>query len=270
MNHVHIRTLGFLCTLLAVLASGCHQFDLFRRESAKLPEATAEHPVVEALCLWEAADGTGLDGLPCRGFAGQILFFAAGHAAPVRANGHIRIYVFDDQGDYEEQQRPIHQFDFDGAAFQKFLADTNVGAAYQIFVPYTRKGNHRATCSLRVRLTPEHGSPVYSKMASIILPGTVARRPDEPIGSQTPASGILPASYEVAAAPSRPAAPSNPGITLPQAAPSAAAEKDLLRARLKEITRQPPAVAPSAGETPAGETSPQVPPGPPARFQRAE
>lgn len=172
-----------IAALLILVSSGCQHVPLFHRDPLKkIPSASAEHPVVEVLCLWQAAEGTGLDGLPCRGFAGQILFFANGIATPARVEGDVRIYVFDDQGPLEEQEKPIHEFNFDSGAFQAFLTETNVGGAYQLFVPYTRKGSHRATCSLRVRLTPKTGSPVYSKIASVILPGTVTRKPAEPIG----------------------------------------------------------------------------------------
>lgn len=135
------------------------------------PEATPMDPVREIVCLWEPGEGIGLDGLPTRGFAGQILFFTGGHAEPAKVDGDVRIYVFDNHGTPEEQQRPIHQFDFDGGSWNTYLHDTNMGAAYQVFIPYTRKGGYGADCALRVRLTPKDGLPVFSKMATIQLQG---------------------------------------------------------------------------------------------------
>ncbi|MFG0333981.1 MAG: hypothetical protein ACF8TS_11515 [Maioricimonas sp. JB049] len=164
--------LGLVC--LAVLATtGCQSLDLFSKMSGRKPlkEATAEQPAIEVLCFWEAAEGRGLDNLPTRGFAGQVLFFTSGSAEPVKVNGDVRVYLFDDQGTPEEQARPIHQFDFHAHAWETFLRETNVGAAYQLFIPYTRKGVHQAECGIRVRFTPENGLPLYSKMAAITLPG---------------------------------------------------------------------------------------------------
>lgn len=171
--------LSGMLLFLATTSMGCQLMNGVK--FATLPEADAEHPVVEIICVWQPGEGTGMDGLPCRGFAGQILFFSMGEKLPVRINGKVRIYVFDDQGTEAEQEVPIHQFDFDASAFSNFLTNTNMGAAYQLFIPYTRKGTHNANCTLRVRYTPDEGNSVYSKMATIILPGTTSRKPEASI-----------------------------------------------------------------------------------------
>ncbi len=163
--------------LFVLLLAGCQSIGMLTHKP-KIPAASEKDPVVEMICLWEAAEGIGTDGMPTRGFAGQILFFTAGGKEPVKVEGDIRIYVFDDHAEALSSE-PLHQFDFDNQSFQTFLHDTNLGGAYQLFVPYTRKGGQKATCSLRVRLTPSNGKPLYSKMASVILPGTSDHTPKQ-------------------------------------------------------------------------------------------
>ncbi|QDU37738.1 hypothetical protein Mal4_20550 [Maioricimonas rarisocia] len=210
--------LGLVC--LAVLATtGCQSLDLFSTMSGRKPlkEATPQQPAIEVLCFWEAAEGRGLDNLPTRGFAGQVLFFTSGNAEPVKVDGDVRVYLFDDQGSAEEQAKPIHQFDFDAQAWETFLRETNVGAAYQLFIPYTRKGVHQAECSIRVRFTPENGLPLYSKMASITLPGKKVVSPTSQTASPeiaatqqpVPQSGVELAAHRDAA-PLQPATPQQP------------------------------------------------------------
>ncbi|MEZ6067273.1 MAG: hypothetical protein R3B90_16570 [Planctomycetaceae bacterium] len=164
-----------LSTLLLVccVSSGCAEFALFGlAKGQNFREATAEDPAVEVMCLWEPGEGRGPDSLPTRGFAGQLLFFTSRGAEPVKVEGDVRIYVFDDQGTEAEMANPIHLFNFDKVAWNGFCHETNLGPAYQLFVPYTRKGPHHAQCSLRVRFTPEGGGPaIYSKMATVVLPG---------------------------------------------------------------------------------------------------
>jgi hypothetical protein len=172
-----------ILAVIVMMTSGCQLMNTVGLQ--KVVVADAEHPVVEIIGVWQPGEGTGLDGLPCRGFAGQLLFFAMGEKSPVKVNGKVRIYVFDDQGTVQEQQQPIHQFDFDSGAFNAFYTQTNLGPAYQLFIPYTRKGNHAAACTLRVRFTPEEGASVYSKMATVILPGTTTRKPDQTIEQAT-------------------------------------------------------------------------------------
>lgn len=141
-----------------------------------IPSADARHPVIEILCLWEPGEGRGLDNLPTRGFAGQILFFTTGRPVPCQVDGDVRIYVFDDMGDAESNARPLHQFDFKPEAWATYLHETNIGGSYQLFIPYTRKGPHQAECAIRVRYTPRDGLPVYSKMANVVLSGSKSHR----------------------------------------------------------------------------------------------
>ncbi|MEW4526754.1 hypothetical protein [Maioricimonas sp. JC845] len=208
--------LGLIC-LTMLVTTGCQSLDLFSNLSGKKPllEADAEHPAVEVLCFWEPAEGRGLDNLPTRGFAGQVLFFCAGRTEPVKVEGDVRVYLFDDQGKVEEQSRPIHQFDFPAEVWNTYLRETNVGAAYQLFIPYTRKGIHEAECSLRVRFTPTNGLPLYSKMATITLPGKKVARP----ASETPPAEL--AHTQPAAAPAQVQHAAHQNISQPQA-PAAA------------------------------------------------
>jgi hypothetical protein len=165
------------CVMLCT--SGCSQLSLFRRDPiGKLPSASQTRPVKEIISLWEPAEGTGMDGLPCRGFAGQVLFFAVGEDEPVMVNGGVTIYVFDDQGTPDQQAEPIDYFEFDAREWAGFLRPSpSLGASYQLFIPYSRKGAHEAKCSLRIKYTPGEGKGIhiYSKMASIILAGTKAQ-----------------------------------------------------------------------------------------------
>jgi hypothetical protein len=179
-----------LLALLPLLA-GCTSLDLNLAEFGREIDQTGS--VGDIVCLWEPAEGVGMDGLPTRGFAGQILFFAKGGAEPVKVNGDVRIYVFDDQGTEEEQTRPLHEFNFPPDAWNIYRAHTNLGTAYQVFVPYTRKGGMQANCALRVRLAAADRVPVYSKIANVALPGRVVPTKDTavsaPLTQATDAAG---------------------------------------------------------------------------------
>ncbi len=161
------------CLLAGVLAgvlSGCATLHL-PWDKNRVPQATAQNPVVRIVCLWEQAEGRDPDGLPCRGFAGQILFLANRNAMPVQSQGDVRIYLFDDVGNPEEQSLPLRQFDFSSEAWQIHLTKSAIGPSYSVFVPYVRRGQTNAQCSLRVRLTPENGPVIFSDVASLPLRG---------------------------------------------------------------------------------------------------
>lgn len=164
-------------TLLALLiasivaAPGCTTLNLSRLWPAREVVEDDRHPVSEVMCLWEAAEGTGLDGLPTRGFAGQILFFTSGQPSPAKVEGDVRIFVFDDEGVRGDRAQPIHQFDFPGGAWNAYVASTNFGTTYQLFIPYTKAGSHHAECEIRVRYTPKGGHPIFSRPCTVTLTG---------------------------------------------------------------------------------------------------
>lgn len=174
MDRIGQQLMRYLACLSVLLVfSGCTTTSLFSKftHKQKFAKATAENPAVRCLCLWEAAEGTGVDNKPSRGVSGQLFFFTRGNVSSVEVDGDVRIYLFDDQGAPEDQSQPLHQFDFKGGTWKAHLTSTQFGPAYQLFVPYSRKGYHQADLALRVRLTPPNGSPLYSDLARVSLPG---------------------------------------------------------------------------------------------------
>lgn len=165
----------YLLTGLVLFGAGCNSMIPLSPWKKSMPAATQTDPVVEILGLWQPAEGTGLDGLPARGFAGQLLFFNRGSKSPVKVDGDIRIYVFDDFGEVEDQSTPIDQLDFVEDTWQAHLHVGTLGPSYNVFIPYSRKANkNQAKCTLRVRLKPENGPTVFSEMVAVTLPGPIS------------------------------------------------------------------------------------------------
>ncbi|MEO1993987.1 MAG: hypothetical protein ABGZ17_01785, partial [Planctomycetaceae bacterium] len=190
------KQIGLLVCLCSGL-TGCSSLDLSNLIKPKIPEATDENPVSAILAIWEPSEGQGVDQLPSRGFAGQILFITRRNAEPVKINGDVRVYVFDDVGADSKQGKPIHQFDFSAEAWNLHLQSNSLGPSYHCFIPYSRNDNSSQThCSLRIRLTTESGRTTYSDMVSVVLPGpdrnvTDDQRPN----ANAPFAGIQ-ANYE--------------------------------------------------------------------------
>jgi hypothetical protein len=173
------RITSLLSALLAssvmFSSSGCAMFGFNGDAKTVHVVEDAAHPVVDMICLWQPAEGHDLEGLPCRGFAGQILFMAVGEEAPVEVGGDVAIYVFDDHGTLEEQQRPLHIFEFPGESWSMYLREAGFGSTYQLFIPYTRRTTEVTTCNLRIKYTSPEGRITYSKMIEVSLPGTARR-----------------------------------------------------------------------------------------------
>lgn len=163
-----------LLTLSVTLlhGSGCATMKLPSFKTDKHVKADAKNPVTQVICVWQPAEGVGLDEQPARGFAGQIVFLTANSPTPVEVEGDVTIYLFDDHGTPEQRSQPLHMFRFDEGSWQTYLTPTTWGPTYQLFIPYVRKGAHRASCSLAVKIETPEGRRVSSDMANIVLPGT--------------------------------------------------------------------------------------------------
>jgi hypothetical protein len=163
--------------LLVPLLAGCSGTRLLSWPWLKdeIPTASDRNPVHRIICMWEPSEGRGPDGLPARGFAGQVLFFTRTSSVPVKIEGDVRVYVFDELGPAGDPTKPLHQFDFlrseEGDAWNRHLTISTLGPSYSVFIPYTRRGRHEARCAVQVRYTPPGGLPLFSDMATIVLPG---------------------------------------------------------------------------------------------------
>lgn len=161
--------ISLVCAMAATSLTGCTTFNtVFGKQ---MPRATASDPVVEIVCLWQPGEGRDPDGLPCKGFLGQIMFLSRSTATPVICEGAVRVYLFDDQGTLEEQIKPLRQFDFDDGSWQIHLTETAFGPTYNVFIPYVRRGVTDANCSLRVRLKNKQGMQVFSDLTNMSLSG---------------------------------------------------------------------------------------------------
>lgn len=133
--------------------------------------ASASNPAVQIVTIWEPAEGNDLDGMPTRGFAGQLIFIGR-DSTPLAIDGDMKIYVFDNIGTRDQQSKPIHRFDFSSDAWNLHLVNGSLGPSYNLFIPYTRKGEHRQVqCSLRTMFKTDGGQSIISEMVSVTLPG---------------------------------------------------------------------------------------------------
>jgi hypothetical protein len=186
------QTVLFAAFSLA-FSCGCASTGFLSFSNKDKPVAGPKNPVVQALCLWQPAEGTGIDGKTCRGFAGQIFFFTNRGFVPAKVDGDVRVYLFDDQGSPDERVKPIHQFDFPRESWNALLHDGRLGQTYTIFIPYTRKGFHEANCSLRLRYTPHGGTApaIFSEMVNVTLPGSKRKTAEEEPGDEPLFENVL-------------------------------------------------------------------------------
>jgi len=140
---------------------------------------TRPKPVSRILCLWEAAEGQGIDGQPSRGFAGQILFFTHGEESPIQVGGEVQIYEYADFDVNEDDPEPLHRFRFENGAWDRHMTDGTLGISYNVFIPYTRKSKLHDVCALRVVYRSEDGREVSSPFTEVTLASRTSGAPQK-------------------------------------------------------------------------------------------
>lgn len=161
-----------ISVLVAVFGTGCADTSFLKSPGQLLTERREkirQQPATRILCLWEAAEGQGLDGRPARGFAGQILFFGPREAAPVPVHGTVRIFEYEDFDPDELNPKPIHVFVFDDTGWNAHRSESTVGEAYNVFLPYVKRHNGLATCALKVEFESKNGRTISSPITEITL-----------------------------------------------------------------------------------------------------
>ncbi len=179
------RQLGLLMLLIAVMApalAGCSGRNTISFNNWNPWKEKSAAPVAKIICIWEASRGRDMNGSPARGVAGEISFITPNSSIPVKVDGDVEVYVFDNQGKREERTKPIHKFRFDSLSWNRhFIESGSVGPSYNVFIPYTRKVVHQVEVSLSVRFIPKTGrQSVISSIDRIILPGPMKTADSNP------------------------------------------------------------------------------------------
>ncbi len=168
-----------LCTFLVSLVAGCAETSLIKSTGKFVPGLGGKLKDPQAariLCLWEPAEGQGLEGQTTRGFAGQVLFFGYGEPTPIPVHGEVRIYQYDNYDPDERSPKPIHVFVFDDGGWNAHRAESTVGHSYNVFLPYVKDHPGTARCALKVEYIPEGGRSIASAITPIKLDGRHSRR----------------------------------------------------------------------------------------------
>lgn len=180
-QRIHSSCLVMACLVLGL--SGCSgQFLNLSTMFPKNEQETETNSVEQIVPVWQEAEGPGLDDqVVTRGFGGQIYFITRNRGMPSEVQGSVRVYLFDEQGPNGDPSEPLHYFDFKPEAWKMHQIQTKLGAAYTVFVPYTRPGYNQAQCALRIRYKPLNGPAIFSQLVSISLPGS---RPNAPSNTE--------------------------------------------------------------------------------------
>lgn len=131
-------------------------------------------PVVKVIAAWEPAISTG-GGKPMRGFGGRVYFYDQEMSRPIKVDGTVVVYIFDEEGRSPEDSKPNEGIVFDAKTLnsKSVYGKSKMGHSYNLWVPFDSEGPQGPSkkVSLIVRYIPKQGASKVSEQATVYLPG---------------------------------------------------------------------------------------------------
>ncbi len=117
---------------------------------------------------------------PARGFGGRIMFFQEGRERPVKVDGTLAVYAFEETNSQEQKVMPDRRYVFTPEELASCYSQSRVGHSYSVWIPWDEAGGPQRTISLIVCFTSRAGKTIVSQQAKMTLPGP---RSSDPAGT---------------------------------------------------------------------------------------
>jgi hypothetical protein len=128
------------------------------------------------------------DKAPQRGFGGRLMFFMPGSEDPVRVDGQLVVYAFDETDREKHETHPTRKYVFPREEFARHESESQLGPSYSIWLPWDEVGGKVKQISLIAKFEPHGGTYVMGEQTKHLLPGG-SDRPTEHLVNQ---SGVGP------------------------------------------------------------------------------
>jgi hypothetical protein len=108
---------------------------------------------------------------PIRGFGGRLMFSEAKKEKPVKVDGALIVYAFEEDGRDPNNTKPDRKFVFTPDQLPAHYSKSQIGHSYSVWLPWDEVGGPQKEISLVVRFEPKGGTVVLGQEARQLLPG---------------------------------------------------------------------------------------------------
>lgn len=108
---------------------------------------------------------------PTRGFGGRIMFFQDGRERPLKVDGTLTVYAFEEANTSEDKIIPDRRYVFSPEDLARCYSQSKLGHSYSIWIPWDEAGGPQRTVSLIVCFTARSGKTIVSQQSKMMLPG---------------------------------------------------------------------------------------------------
>jgi hypothetical protein len=201
---------GLVLIGLLVATTGCGMgkgdrwkfasWDVRRAVGLKGDKPDPETPT-RLVTTWTEAVHNRTGETPKRGFGGRLAFFKNGSEDPVRVEGQLVIYAFDESGDDPYKTEPTKRYIFPAEQLSLHESESKLGPGYNIWLPWDEAGGFERKVSLIARFEPKDGPIIVGEQTKHLLSGIAkpgAADAEAMVGEPqpTPASSVDLARYQ--------------------------------------------------------------------------
>jgi hypothetical protein len=125
----------------------------------------------KVVSLWTDAVMTRAGQPPIRGFGGRLMFYEGKNDVPVKIEGTLIVYAFDETDRDPNNAKPDCKYVFTPEQVPKHYSKSKIGHSYSFWIPWDQGGGMQKEITLVVRFEPTNGPPVIGEQCRGILSG---------------------------------------------------------------------------------------------------
>lgn len=167
-----------LLWVVAGMAPGCTMFDAPLASLGFLDEDAPRMPT-KVIPVWTETVLHQAGQQNIRGCGGRIVFYGRDNERPIRVDGSIVVYAWDDTDETKSRSTPDRKYVFTAEMLQKHYSQSRVGHSYSLWIPWDEVGNPHRKVTLITRFIGARGGEVTSSPAKVIIPGPIAQPANE-------------------------------------------------------------------------------------------
>ena len=133
-----------------------------------------EEPIAEpntVAVVWTTAVMEKEASRPTRGFGGMVTFYGEDKKKPVRVDGQLTVYAYENLSHEHDDSTPDRKYIFKPEQLKKHYGEGTVGPSYSIWIPWDEAGGPRQEIGLIVRFDSIEGKTVMGKPTHNVLAG---------------------------------------------------------------------------------------------------
>ncbi len=111
---------------------------------------------------------------PQRGFGGRLTFLGQDRESPVRVDGQLVVYAFEETEGQPRSTQPTRRYIFSREQFVRHESKSTLGPSYSVWLPWDDVGGERKNISLIARFEPHDGPLIVGEQTKHLLPGRTA------------------------------------------------------------------------------------------------